>query len=89
MTNEQALYCIKAYSDEYHEMCEDCALYGKTDDNCFEECLKIVIKALEKSDTEGCTYCRYKNMEPTGYPCCECIRNHPLEDKFEGVIRND
>ena len=48
MTNEIALYCMKAYSEYYSEVCEECPIYGETGtDHCFEDALEMAIKALE------------------------------------------
>lgn len=51
MTNEIALYCMKAYSEYYSEVCEECPIYGETGtDHCFEDALEMAIKALEQGD---------------------------------------
>lgn len=51
MTNEIALYCMKAYSEYHNEVCEECAIYGETGtDHCFEDALYMAIKALEQGD---------------------------------------
>ena len=51
MTNEIALYCMKAYSEYYSEVCAECPIYGETGtDHCFEDALEMAIKALEQGD---------------------------------------
>ena len=52
MTNEIALYCMKAYSEYYSEVCEECPIYGETGtDHCFEDALEMAIKALKQNES--------------------------------------
>lgn len=49
MTENEAIYCLKAESDRYSEVCEECPLYGKVGcDHCFEDAIDVAIKALEE-----------------------------------------
>ena len=49
MTENIAIYCLKAASELNPEMCEECPLYGQTGaDHCCEDALQVAIKALEE-----------------------------------------
>jgi hypothetical protein len=49
MTENIAIYCLKAASELNTEMCEECPLYGQTGaDHCCEDALHVAIKALEE-----------------------------------------
>lgn len=49
MTENEALYCLKAGSERHSELCKECYLYGKTGcDHCYDDATDIAIKALEK-----------------------------------------
>lgn len=38
MKREEAIYCLKAQSERYSEVCEECPLYGQTGvDHCCED----------------------------------------------------
>lgn len=48
MKREEAIYCLKAQSERYSEVCEECHLYGQTGvDHCCEEALQMAITALQ------------------------------------------
>lgn len=48
MKREEAIYCLKAQSERYSEVCEECPLYGQTGvDHCCEEALQLAITALQ------------------------------------------
>lgn len=48
MKREEAIYCLKAQSERYSEVCEECPLYGQTGvDHCCEDALQLAITALE------------------------------------------
>lgn len=48
MKIEEAIYCLKAQSERYSEVCEECPMYGKTGvDHCCEEALQMAIIALQ------------------------------------------
>ena len=48
MNREEAIYCLKAQSELYSEVCEECPLYGQTGlDHCCEDALQIAITALK------------------------------------------
>lgn len=49
MTLEQAIYCLKAGSERYPEICEECELYGIVGaDHCYDDATDISIKSLQK-----------------------------------------
>ncbi len=49
MTENEAIFCIKAESELYPEICDECKLYGKTGcDHCHEDAMELAIKALEE-----------------------------------------
>lgn len=49
MSEEIALYCLKAESERYSEICEECAIYGKVGcDHCCEDAFEVAIQAIEK-----------------------------------------
>lgn len=49
MKREEAIYCLKAQSERYSEVCEECPLYGQTGvDHCCEDALQMAITALQK-----------------------------------------
>lgn len=46
---EQAIYCLKAGSERYPEVCEECELYGIVgDDHCYDDATDVAIKSLQK-----------------------------------------
>lgn len=48
MKREEAIYCLKAQSERYSEVCEECPLYGQTGvDHCCEKALQLAITALQ------------------------------------------
>lgn len=48
MNREEAIYCLKAQSERYSEVCEECPLYGQTGvDHCCEDALQLAITALQ------------------------------------------
>lgn len=48
MKIEEAIYCLKAESERYSEVCEECPLYGQTGvDHCCEDALQLAITALQ------------------------------------------
>nr|DAZ76289.1 MAG TPA: 14-3-3 protein gamma [Caudoviricetes sp.] len=48
MKREEVIYCLKAQSERYSEVCEECPLYGKTGvDHCCEDALQLAITALQ------------------------------------------
>ncbi len=49
MKVSEAIYCMKAESERYSEVCEECPLYGKTGcDHCQNDAIDMAIKSLEK-----------------------------------------
>ena len=49
MSEEIAIYCLKAESERYSEVCEECPQYGKVGcDHCCEDAFEVAIQALEK-----------------------------------------
>lgn len=49
MTENEAIYCLKAESERHSEVCEECSLYGKTGcDHCYNDATDMAIKALEE-----------------------------------------
>lgn len=49
MTENEAVYCLKADSESHSEVCEECNLYGVVGcDHCQNDAIKIAIKALEE-----------------------------------------
>lgn len=48
MKREEVIYCLKAQSERYSEVCEECPLYGQTGvDHCCEDALQLAITALQ------------------------------------------
>lgn len=48
MEREEVIYCLKAQSERYSEVCEECPLYGQTGvDHCCEDALQMAIIALQ------------------------------------------
>ena len=48
MEREEVIYCLKAQSERYSEVCEECPLYGQTGvDHCCEDALQMAINALQ------------------------------------------
>ena len=48
MKREEVIYCLKAQSERYSEVCEECPLYGQTGvDHCCEDALQMAIIALQ------------------------------------------
>lgn len=49
MTENEAVYCLKADSESHSEVCEECDLYGLVGcDSCQNDAIEIAIKALEE-----------------------------------------
>lgn len=49
MKREEAIYCLKAQSERYSEVCEECPMYGQTGvDHCCENALQMAINALKE-----------------------------------------
>ena len=49
MTEDEAVYCLKADSESHSEVCEECDLYGVVGcDHCENDAIEIAIKALEE-----------------------------------------
>lgn len=49
MTEQEAVYCLKAESERYPHVCEECPLYGQTGcDHCYDDANDVAIKALEE-----------------------------------------
>lgn len=49
MDNREAIYCLKAESERYSEVCEECSLYGEVGcDHCYDDATDIAIEAIEK-----------------------------------------
>ncbi len=70
MTENIAIYCLKAASELNPEMCEECPLYGQTGaDHCCEDALQVAIKALEE----------LQQYRAIGTPE-ECLRNKDFLD---------
>lgn len=48
-TIDEAIYCLKAESERYSEVCEECTLYRKAGcDHCYNDITDVAIKALEE-----------------------------------------
>nr|DAR52961.1 MAG TPA: Protein of unknown function (DUF551) [Bacteriophage sp.] len=48
MKREEVIYCLKAQSERYSEVCEECPLYGQTGvDHCCEDALQMAITTLQ------------------------------------------
>lgn len=49
MTEQEAMFCLKAESERYPEICNECPLYGEVGcDHCFDDAMDVAIKALEE-----------------------------------------
>ena len=49
MTEQEAMFCLKAESERYPEICNECQLYGEVGcDHCFDDAMDVAIKALEE-----------------------------------------
>lgn len=49
MSEGIALYCLKADSESYSEVCEECSIYGNVGcDHCYNDAINMAIKALEE-----------------------------------------
>ena len=71
MKIEEAIYCLKAQSELYSEVCEECPLYGQTGvDHCCEDALQLAITALQNHPMwipcSGCKDCKNKECEHYG-----------------------
>ena len=50
MTENEAIYCLKAEREHYPEVCEECTHYGKVGcDYCYEDAFSVAIQALEET----------------------------------------
>ena len=49
MTENEAIYCLKADSESHSEVCEECNLHGLVGcDHCQNDAIEVAIKALEE-----------------------------------------
>ena len=49
MSEEIVIYCLKAGSESYSEVCEECSIYGNVGcDHCYNDAINMAIKALEE-----------------------------------------
>lgn len=70
MTENEAIYCLKADSESHSEVCEECNLHGLVGcDHCQNDAIEVAIKALEEVQ-------RYRAI---GTPE-ECLRNKDFLD---------
>lgn len=69
MKREEAIYCLKAQSERYSEVCEECPLYGQTGvDHCCEDALQMAITALQN--------------QPVWIPVSERLPEEPEENEI-------
>ena len=69
MKREEAIYCLKAQSERYSEVCEECPLYGQTGvDHCCEDALQMAITALQN--------------QPVWIPVSERLPEEPKENEI-------
>lgn len=98
-TIEQAVHCLKAESERYPELCEECQLYGEVGcDHCYDDVTDMAIQALEKESmvNEILHECKETKIaggwiptserlpEETGYYVVTHI--HPLKDELSTTI---
>lgn len=93
MTENIAIYCLKAASELNPEMCEECPLYGQTGaDHCCEDALQVAIKALEElqqyrtiGTVEECRAAveKQKPMKPIHEGCYD---NNGAWHEWNGII---
>ena len=84
MTENEAIFCIKAESESHSEICDECELYGKTGcDHCHDDAIELAIKALEEVQQ----YRAYKEKFKAIYGDCdnalEVILDLILKYEFE------
>ena len=49
MTEQEAMFCLKAESERYPEICNECPLHGEVGcDHCFDDAMDVAIRALEE-----------------------------------------
>lgn len=93
MTEQEAIYCLKAVSERYPQVCEECQLYGQTGcDHCYDDANDVAIKALEKQIPKKCNIRdrivfregEYEPIKIKSYRCPIC--NH--ETGTCGVVPN-
>ena len=69
MEREEVIYCLKAQSERYSEVCEECPLYGQTGvDHCCEDALQMAINALQN--------------QPVWIPVSERLPEEPEENEI-------
>lgn len=69
MEREEVIYCLKAQSERYSEVCEECPLYGQTGVNhCCEDALQMAITALQN--------------QPVWIPVSERLPEEPEENEI-------
>lgn len=69
MKREEVIYCLKAQSERYSEVCEECPLYGQTGvDHCCEDALQLAITALQN--------------QPVWIPVSERLPEEPEENEI-------
>ena len=69
MKREEVIYCLKAQSERYSEVCEECPLYGQTGvDHCCEDALQMAITTLQN--------------QPLWIPVSERLPEEPEENEI-------
>lgn len=64
MSEEIAIYCLKAESESYSEVCEECSMYGNVGcDHCYNDAINMAIEALEKQSMVNKIFHEYTELK--------------------------
>ena len=90
MSEEIAIYCLKAESERYSEVCEECPQYGKVGcDHCCEDAFEVAIQALEKQSmvNEILHECTELKRELDAYKAVGTVEELQKSVKEEDVLK--
>ena len=87
MKREEAIYCLKAQSERYSEVCEECPLYGQTGvDHCCEDALQLAITALQNQPVWIPLPEPYRESEPHKQTNADRIRSMTDEELADFLV---
>ena len=83
MTEQEAMFCLKAESERYPEICNECPLYGEVGcDHCFDDAMDVAINALEEIQ-------QYRSSVSSGYATQTMLKeqyNKAIDDFVIAII---
>lgn len=83
-TIEQTIYCLKAESERYPEVCKECQLYGEVGcDHCYDDVNDVAIQALKENQTYRAigTIEEFKNLKEFKKTITEIVNSQLIAGK--------